>query len=109
MKVNINKLVSILELKTSKAIEKLDSLKCTTVEFRDVLSSIVNNLESIKKIKEFDTECPDCKTQSEVKKENSTLQGVSNQSPTPMEVQPNNNSQQIAATAIGRKWVPYKK
>lgn len=88
MSINFKKLNSVLIDKTNRAIDKLNELKCTTEEYKNVLNSIINNLEVFNKLKNFDTECEECKN----KKENEYFK--------PEIPQPN--------SPIGKKWIEFK-
>lgn len=94
MNINFKKLNNILESKSNRAIDKLEELKCTTDEYKVILDSIFNNLEALKKLQEYDIDCPDCKE----KVENLPVKETQPTSQTP-----NKN------TLIGKKWVSFKK
>jgi thiol-disulfide isomerase/thioredoxin len=61
MKIDFKRLNDILEAKASRAIDRLDGLKCYTPEFTETLNSILFMLESSKELEVYDTECQDCK------------------------------------------------
>ena len=65
MKLDFKRLNELLEAKASRAIDRLDGLKCYTDEFADTLDSIVYMLEVSKELEQYDTECPDCKHRNE--------------------------------------------
>jgi len=65
MKIDFKRLNELLEAKASRAIDRLDGLKCYTDEFADTLDSIVYMLEVSKELEQYDTECPDCKHRNE--------------------------------------------
>lgn len=99
MKVELKKLINILESKSNRAINMLDEIKCTTPEFKNILDSVLNNLNALKQIQAYDIDCPDCKTKEEVKP----------QEPKTTE-QPKANERKEApvSNAIGKKWEPFK-
>jgi hypothetical protein len=90
MNIDLKKLITILENKSNRAINMLDEIKCTTPEFKTILDSVLNNLDAIKKIKQYDIDCPDCKATEKVHDHK--------------ERNPNNERTSL----IGKKWVPYK-
>ena len=102
MNIEFKKLYAILEKKTNRAIGMLDELKCTTPEYKNVLSSIVNNLESLKKLKEFDLDCPECKTNEE----RPIIQ--EDFKPTERQRQLEQRQSNNPGSAIGKKWVTFK-
>jgi hypothetical protein len=61
MKLDFKRLNELLEAKASRAIDRLDGLKCYTDEFADTLDSIVYMLEVSKELEKYDTECTNCK------------------------------------------------
>jgi thiol-disulfide isomerase/thioredoxin len=65
MKLDFKRLNTLLEAKASRAIDRLDGLKCYTDEFQDTLDAIVYMLEVSKELEQYDTECPDCKHRNE--------------------------------------------
>jgi hypothetical protein len=101
MNINLKKLITILENKSNRAIDMLDEIKCTTPEFKTILDSVLNNLDAIKRVKQYDIDCPDCVKEKEmpVFKE---------------EIKPQENNQQRPkeefkpTSAIGKKWLPFK-
>jgi hypothetical protein len=100
MKINVQKLLSVIEKKTNKGIEKLDTLKMYTEDYHNLLDSIMMNIEAAKKIEEYDVECQDCKetTQADPQPSNAPI------------LNPNNNlpTQRQPSSAIGKKYVPFK-
>jgi hypothetical protein len=96
MEINFNKLKETLHSKTNSAINKLDEFKCTTPEYKNILASILNNLEALKKLQEYDTFCADCIEKIPVE----TKQPVPNQ--TTPDAAPQSGS------AIGKEWIPFK-
>jgi hypothetical protein len=103
MNIDLKKLITILENKSNRAIDMLDEIKCTTPEFKTILDSVLNNLDAIKKVKQYDIDCPDCKT-NENKPLNS--EGIpvrdSNQHEEKQQQPPKHIS------AIGKKWLSFK-
>jgi predicted nuclease with TOPRIM domain len=88
MNINFKKLNNVLIEKTNKAINKLNELKCTTEEYKNVLNSIINNVEVFNKLKNFDTECEECK--NKIENEEVRLEMPQPNSP------------------IGKKWIEFK-
>jgi len=101
MNIDLKKLITILENKSNRAIDMLDEIKCTTPEFKTILDSVLNNLDAIKKIKQYDIDCPDCVKEKEipVSKENIRPQGNNQQRP---------REENRPESPVGKKWIPYK-
>jgi hypothetical protein len=95
MNIDLKKLINILESKSNRAINMLDEIKCTTPEFKIILDSVLHNLDAIKQVKQYDVDCPDCKTVKEVVPERAHEHKEKN---------PNNEK----VSLIGKKWIPYK-
>jgi len=99
MKIEINKLLSVLENKTNKGIQRLEELKMYTEEFQSTLSAILGNLEAINMISKFDIDCPDCKHKMEVESEKNAA---------PVQAQPSQEPPIRYSGAVGKKYVPFK-
>jgi hypothetical protein len=95
MKINLIKLKNILDKKTNKAIENLEKYKCSSEEYKNILNSIFNNLEKIKKLEEFDINCENCENENN---ENNQENKENN-----IEIKEENKS------VVGRKWSSYGK
>ena len=93
MNINFKKLKQILEIKTNKAVDKLDELKCTSEDYNILLKAILYNLEAVLKIKEFDTECEDC---------------ISNKKEVIENEKEIINKDNIIENPIGKKWKSFK-
>lgn len=70
MKINYTELITILEKKSNRAIERIEELKCYTPEFQETLESILKMLAASKEIERYDTECLDCKEKNSNENEN---------------------------------------
>jgi hypothetical protein len=99
MKIEVNKLLNILEKKTNKGISRLEELKMYTEEFQSTLSAVLNNLEAINMINKFDVDCPDCKHEMEIESEKPVV---------PVQAQPSQEPPIRYSGAVGKKYVPFK-
>jgi hypothetical protein len=101
MNIDLKKLITILENKSNRAIDMLDEIKCTTPEFKTILDSVLNNLNAIKQVKQYDIDCPDCVKEKEIPalKEDIRPQGNNQQRP---------REENRPESPIGKKWVPFK-
>jgi hypothetical protein len=103
MNIDLKKLVTILENKSNRAINMLDEIKCTTPEFKTILDSVLNNLNAIKQVKQYDIDCTDCKTKLiEEEKEHSHPKNLEIK-----ENQPDIKNEK-PTSVIGKKWIPFK-
>jgi hypothetical protein len=104
MNIDLKKLITILENKSNRAINMLDEIKCTTPEFKTILDSVLNNLNAIKQVKQFDIDCPDCKSKEETLLNNEVIPVRDNhQHKEKEEQQPPKH-----ISAIGKKWISFK-
>jgi hypothetical protein len=101
MNIDLKKLITILENKSNRAINMLDEIKCTTPEFKTILDSVLNNLDAIKKVKEYDIDCPDCAKEKEIPVLKEDIRPHENNQQRPRE---ENRPQ----SAVGKKWLPFK-
>jgi hypothetical protein len=99
MNIDLKKLITILENKSNRAINMLDELKCTTPEFKTILDSVLNNLDAIKQVKQYDIDCPDCKSAEEPFKKNIPDKTHDHK-------EKNLNNERVSL--VGKKWIPYK-
>ena len=110
MNIDLKKLITILENKSNRAINMLDEIKCTTPEFKTILDSVLNNLDAIKQVKQYDIDCPDCKTAKEVVPEN-IPERVPERTHESKNCGPQNKKEitnQEVQSLIGKKWIPFK-
>jgi hypothetical protein len=91
MKINYSKLITVLEKKSNRAIDRLDELKCYSVEFKETLDSIIMMLEASKKIETYDTECLHCK-EDNLERDNS----------------PQNNPRPTRESQVGKPYKTFK-
>jgi hypothetical protein len=101
MNIDLKKLITILENKSNRAIDMLDEIKCTTPEFKTILDSVLNNLNAIKQVKQYDIDCPDCVKEKEIPalKEDIRPQGNNQQRP---------KEENKHESPVGKKWLPFK-
>jgi hypothetical protein len=99
MEINFKRLKEIITNKTNRAIEKLEEFKCTTPEYKNILASILNNLEAIKKLQDHDVDCPDC-IEKTVEKPTAQQANIPVANPT--------NQEPKSQNAIGKEWIPFK-
>jgi hypothetical protein len=104
MNIDLKKLIAILENKSNRAIGMLDEIKCTTPEFKTILDSVLNNLNAIKQVKQYDIDCADCKSKEKTPLNNEVIPVRDNH-------QHKEKEEQQAPkhiSAIGKKWISFK-